>query len=1110
MKETAPPSTRGLIGWFMSSYFPPMLMLLALALGAVSLLLTPREEDPQIVVPMADVLIEAPGLSARQVATQVTEPLERLLSQIDGVEYVYSQSMTNQALVIVRFYVGEDREDSLVKLYNKLYSNQDQIPAVVRNWSVKPVEIDDVPMLVAALYSTDPAIEHYQLRRLAEQATQKLKAIRNTNQVTVSGGLSRLIQIELDNEALAAHQTSIQDVERAIRVSNLRQHAGTLQQANRSITLQSGDFLRSASDVGQTVVNVINGQPVYLRDVASVTDGPAEPGQYSFFYPGAAFSEAALRQGAGLPAVFLAVGKQKGTNAVWVADDVLQAFAELEQDWLPAGVKLEVIRNYGETADAKVQELVSSLVIAIITVVIFVGLFLNWRAALVVAITIPICYGATLGMDLLFGYSINRVTLFALILALGLIVDDPIASIDNIERFLREKGLPPKPAIVLAMAEIRSALLMSTVAIIIVFTPMFFITGMMGPYMAPMAFNVPISVIFSTAVAFLITPWLARRIMVGASQHGLYQPQSTLLYRGYKALLGPLLQSSKRSALFLWAVAGLFVLAAALPALRLVPLKLLPNDNKNEFQLVVDMPYGSSVEQTAATLEQLARHLQQVPEIRSIASFAGLPSPMDFNGMVRHYFMRQQPHQGELRVVLVDKQQRRLQSHEILLRLRDELEAIAQHSGAKLKLVQMPPGPPVISTLVAEVYGSDNSDYATLEQAALTVAARLRREDFVREVDTSVPEDAILWRFVVDQEKAALSGISIQQINQTLTAAASGLVIDHLQLPDEVNPLPIEIRLPRGQRDNPERLLSLYVRGEAGLSRTSQAQGLTDAALPMVQLSELGRFEPLLLDRPVFHKNLRPVSYVYGETTGRVPADAVVDVMVDQGKQDEQYRPLWLRHYFANGAGLGWTVPDEIQVVWSGEGEWKITLDVFRDLGIAYAVALLGVFVVMVLQTGLKAVSGMMMLAIPLTVIGIMPGFWLLNLFSADIAGYPNPTLFTATAMIGMIALAGIVVRNSLILIEFIQQRLREGCELQEALYEAGAVRTRPILLTAGTTMLANIVITLDPIFSGLAWAIIFGIGASTIFTLLVIPVVYHLVYRNHPSHGLKTAGDDE
>ena len=1110
MKATSTPSSQGVIGWFMSSYFPPMLILLALVLGAVSLWLTPREEDPQIVVPMADVLIEAPGLSARQVATQVTEPLERLLSQIDGVEYVYSQSMTGQALVIVRFYVGEDREDSLVKLYNKLYSNQDQIPAVVHNWSVKPVEIDDVPILVAALYSTDPTIDHFQLRRLAEQATQKLKAIRHTNQVSVSGGLSRLIQIELDNEALAAHHTSVQDVERAIRVSNQRQQAGTLQRDNRSIALQSGDFLRSASEVGQTVVNVLNGQPVYLRDIATITDGPAEPSQYSFFYPGAAFSEAVLSQHQGLPAVFLAVGKQKGANAVWVANDVLQAFTELEQHWLPAGVKLEVIRNYGETADEKVMDLVSSLAIAIITVVIFVGLFLNWRAALVVAIAIPISYGATLGMDLLFGYTINRVTLFALILALGLIVDDPIASIDNIERFLREKGLPPKRSIVLAMAEIRSALLMSTLAIVIVFTPMFFITGMMGPYMAPMAFNVPISVIFSTAVAFLITPWLARRIMVGARQQGHYQPQSTLLYRGYKTLLGPLLQSPKRSSLFLWAVAGLFVLAAALPAMRLVPLKLLPNDNKNEFQLVVDLPYGSSVERTAATLEQLARHLQQVPEISSISSFAGLASPMDFNGMVRHYFLRHQPHQGELRVVLVDKKQRRLQSHEILLRLRDELEAIAHSNNAKLKLVQVPPGPPVISTLVAEIYGSDSSDYMALEQAALTVAERLRREDFVREVDTSVPEEAMLWRFVVDQEKAALSGVSVQQINQTLAAAASGLVIDYLQLPDEVNPLPIEIRLPRGQRDNPQRLLSLYVRGEAGLSRTRKAQGVADAALPMVQLSELGHFEQLAVDRPIFHKNLRPVSYVYGETVGRVPADAVVDVMVDRGREVDSYRPLWRRHYFGNGAGLGWSVPDDIQVVWSGEGEWKITLDVFRDLGIAYGVALLGVFVVMVLQTGLKAVSGMMMLAIPLTIIGIMPGFWLLNLFSSDIAGYPNPTLFTATAMIGMIALAGIVVRNSLILIEFIQQRLREGCELKEALFEAGAVRTRPILLTAGTTMLANIVITLDPIFNGLAWAIIFGIGASTIFTLLVIPVVYHQVYRNHPSHGLKTAGDDE
>lgn len=1094
-----------IINLFLNSAFPPIFIGFALLLGVVALLLTPREEDPQIVVPMADVVVSAPGLSARQVATQVTEPLERLVSQIDGVEYVYSTSNRDHANVTVRFYVGEDREDSLVKLYNKLYSNQDHIPAVVNNWVVKPVEIDDVPIVVAAIYSKDPE-QHdaFALRRVAEQATQRLKSIRHTNRVEVTGGQARVIQIELDSVALAAHSTTLADIARAVQVSNTQVTAGHLHQDSRVIQVESGVFFQSAAELANAVVNVVNGKPVYLRDVAEVTDGPEQANDYTFFYPGMAFN--AEHQSAAAdkyPAVFISVAKQRGSNAVWVEDNVLAALEELQADWLPAGVEYSVIRNYGETADDKVKELVSSLAVAVIVVVVFVGLFLSWRAAAVVAIAIPIAYGATLGMDLLFGYTINRVTLFALILALGLIVDDPIAAIDNIERHMREQGKATKRAVIAAMVEIRSALLMSTLAIIIVFTPMFFITGMMGPYMAPMAFNVPISVIFSTLTAFLITPWLAWKIMAKAKQKGAYDPSTSVLYKGYRAILEPLIASPRRSKIFLWAVAGLFVIAAILPAMRLVPLKLLPHDNKNEFQLIVDLREGESLETTAMVLEQFANYLQRVPEIASVSSFAGVASPMDFNGMVRHYFHRQQPWQGELRVVLASKQQRQMQSHEMVNRLRDDLEAIAATHHARLKLVQMPPGPPVLATVVAEIYGDSRTDYRELEAAAQVVADRLRREDLVSEVDTSVPFEYSVWRFEVDREKAALSGISATDIHQSIQAATAGWVIDFLQQPTEINPLPIEIRLPQGARDNPDHLLSLYVRGQQGIAQVDDGQGLRAAPAPLVQLAELGRFVEVPADRPILHKNLRPVAYVYAEAVGRVPADVVADVMVDQGKEGDNWVPHWRRHYFNNGSGLGWDVPDNISVVWSGEGEWKITLDVFRDLGIAYGVALLGVYLVMVLQTGLKGVSGIMMLSIPLTIIGIMPGFWFLNMFAADINGYPNPSLFTATAMIGMIALAGIVVRNALILIEFIQQRLRTPCTLQEALFDAGAARTRPILLTAGTTMLANIVITLDPIFNGLAWAIIFGITASTVFTLLVVPVVYHLMYKDAEGYGL-------
>jgi len=1099
---------QGFVQKVMNSYFPPILIILALVIGGISLWLTPKEEDPQIVVPMADVLIQAPGLSAKQVEKQVTEPLEKLLSQIDGVEYVYSSSMENSAQVIVRYYVGESREGALVKLYNKIYSNQDKVPPSVTNWAIKPVEIDDVPIVVAALYSTSPDdIGTYELRRIAQQATQRLKALDSTNIVKVFGGQPRVVEVALDSSAMASRKTTIDDLQNAFALSHQKQNAGMTHHQGDVYYLESGQFFNDASELGALVVNVVNGKPVYLRDVATITDGPAEPNNDTWFQHGPANDQASGTY----PAVFLSVAKQKGSNAVTVAKDVIAELNTLKGEQFPQGVEIDVIRNYGQTADDKVSNLVSSLGISILTVVVFVGLFLNWRSALVVGIAIPISYGAALGMDLAFGYSINRVTLFALILALGLIVDDPIASIDNIERYLKRKDLSRTKAIVLAMAEIRSALLMSTVAIVIVFTPMFFITGMMGPYMAPLAFNVPISVVFSTVVAFMITPWLARKILRAAQNQGEYRIETTFLYKMYAKGLTPLLETRKRSWAFLGLIATLFIGAAMLPALRLVPLKLLPYDNKNEFQLVVDMPEKSSFVATSNALRSFSDYLVTVPEVESVSAFSGLASPMDFNGMVRHYFMRSQPHQGELRVVLAEKDRREMQSHEIVTRLRSDLEQIAERFNAHIQLVEVPPGPPVIATLTAEVYGKETTSYARLQQQANVIVERLKREEFVSEVDSSQQGDLQVWQFVVDREKAALSGISAADINRTIAAANQGFTLANLKADRELEPLPVTVRLPAGARDELDNLRALYVRGQAGLSKHVVNGALEETPQPLVQLSELGEFQIRDLDQPIYHKNLKPVVYVYAETAGRVPGEVIADVISDQDQPHSSQRiEVSKRTYLNNGAGDGWSVDDDIQVVWSGEGEWKITVDVFRDLGIAYGAALLGVFIVMLVQTGLPAVSGIIMLAIPLTVIGIMPGFWLLNMLGSDINGYPNPALFTATAMIGMIALAGIVVRNSLVLIEFIHQALGEGHSLKQALVEAGAVRMRPILLTAGTTLLGNIVITLDPIFNGLAWSIIFGITASTVFTLAVIPVVYHLAYQNVEGHGLPIHKEEE
>ena len=1085
---------------------PLILLIAALVGGIVALIITPREEEPQIIVPMADLLVSAPGLSAQQVERQIATPLEKLLFQIDGVEYVYSMSQPERCVVTVRFYVGQNRVDSLVKIYNKIYSNTDRIPASVQSWVVKPVEIDDVPIVVAVLWSDNTQLTgDYELRRLAEEVEHDLQSIENTNRVEVIGGRPRRIRVELDAKALASRRTAPLEVAWAIDVSNKLLAAGDVQVLNQNLVVEAGDFIRDARDLRKLVINVIDGVPVYLGDVARVIDGPAEPISYTWIRFGPASDRFSDHNGV-YPAVAISIAKKKGTNAVWLAQEVEEFFTKLDSEIFPPEVNYRIIRNYGQTADEKINNLVSSLLVAVLTVVIFIGIFLGWRAAVVVGLAVPICYGVTLVLDMFAGYTINRVTLFALILSLGLLVDDPITGVDNIERYLRMRKHTRLNSIVLAIAEIRSALIMSTIAIILAFAPLYYITGMMGPYMAPMAFNVPVSVIVSTIVAFLVTPWLAYKLVKPASESAVYDITKTGLYRIYATLVSPLLSTRKRSWVFLGIVLLLFFVSVTLPALRLVPLKLLPYDNKNEFQLVVDMPEGTTLEHTQAVMAHLGNYLRTVPEVMDCTAFVGVPSPMDFNGMVRHYYLRQGAHYADIRVTLAERKRRQQQSHALLLRLRRDLEAIAQENGARIKLVEVPPGPPVISTVTVELYGRKATPYALLQQAAGLLERRLQQEPLVVDVDTSVGDDQQKIIFVPDKEKAALSGIGTQDIADTVRLANDGLVVGYMQLSREVNPLPVVLKLPYETRNSPRTLTSLHVKGRPGITKIREKSGLRDAPQPLVPLAELGKIRRSIQDKAIYHKNLKPVVYVFAETAGRTPAEIVLDVGSDMngGGNSANLRPLAGRTYIKPGGGLPWSLPEGIRAVWNGEGEWQITLRVFRDLGIAFGVALLGIFFVLRIQTGLSAITGIIMLAIPLSVIGIMPGFWILNqLGERMVDGFPNPILFTATAMIGMIALAGIVVRNSLILVEFIHMALREGKTLQEALVQAGAVRMRPIFLTAGTTLLGNLVITLDPIFSGLAWAIIFGILASTVFTLFVVPVIYRLVYGGKPGHGL-------
>ena len=1028
---------------------PLTVFLLAFVAGIAALQFTPREEEPQIVVPMVDVLIEAPGLSAGQVAQQVAIPVEKLLAQIPGVEHVYSTSSTGRASVTLAFYVGEDREISILNTYNKLYANQDKVPGVVSRWMLRPIEVDDVPIMLLALWSDAP--ERYggfELRRLAEDVSTYLQGIDETSEVNVVGGLPRTIRILIDPESMGARKTTAADIFNALKISNVLQAVDQWAFNNESIVLESGDFLRSVDELYSFVVNIVDGIPVYLGDIAEIIDGPAEPDQYTWidFAP----AHPSFREpNAGYPMVSISVAKQRGSNAVAVAENVHQLMARLQHEVLPDEIHIEVIRDYGKTANEKVNNLTSSLGFAVFTVVIFIGVFLGWRPALVVGLAVPICYGVSLALDLAFGYTINRVTLFALILSLGLLVDDPITGVDNISRFINTAGGDLKDRIVAAMSEIRVPLLMSTVTIVLAFIPLAFITGMMGPYMAPMAFNVPVSVITSTVVAFLVTPWLASRLLKESKETDVPDEYTNSGSPGvYQRLIGPILNDRRKSKAVLWCVVILFIAVAILPVFRLVPLKLLPFDNKNELQIVIDMPEGSSLEHTAAVARQVSAKTSLLPEIMAIAAYVGTPSPIDFNGMVRRYYQRNGTHMADLRLTLVDKDLREHQSHAVVLRLRQLLEPISV-DGISIKVVEVPPGPPVMSTLVAEVYGEWLTPYSLQQEAAETLMARLSREPFVVETDSTVQAMQQRFRFITDKQKAALSGVATDDINNTLLMANQGYQAGFLQLPRESVPLPIEMRLAQPERVNVNDFKRLQVKGRPGIVQQSSAQGLDSAPQPLVAIGELGHFEHGKVDQSIHRKDLRPVVYVTAEVSGRTPAEVIADVSADLGSQEHERNDWRMRSFIDSGGSDSWQIPEDITVSWTGEGEWKITIDVFRDMGLAFAFALIAIFVVLRFQTASTTLSLIIMSAIPLTIIGIFPGFWFLNMIGErEIAGAPDPVLFTATAMIGMIALAGIVVRNSLILVEFIDQARARGLALKDALLQAGSVRMRPVSYT--------------------------------------------------------------
>jgi multidrug efflux pump subunit AcrB len=1077
--ETAPGEKIGLtskvVALFLTSHLSLLFIIGAFLAGALALVDIPREEEPQIVVPMADVFVSFPGASAVEIERLVATPLESLLWEVDGVEHVYSVSRPGEAMVSVRFFVGEDRERSIVKLYNKIMSHQDEIPPGVSGWIVKPVEIDDVPIVTLTLYGSGQ--DGFGLRRVAEELLDRLRRVPDTGKAFIAGGYRRQVRVLIDPQRLSAHQLDFLAVERSLRAANVNGLSGEMTSGNRTSLVETGPFFRSAGEVADAVIGTEGGRPVYLRDVADVRDGPEETRSYTRIGFGPA-SDQKDTSPSESQAVTLAIAKRKGSNAVRVADSVLREVDRLKGSVIPDGVEVYVSRNYGETANEKVNELVRHLFIAIVTIVILVAIALGWREALIIAVAVPMTLALTILGDWLLGYSINRVTLFALILSLGLLADDPIVDVENIHRRLSLKNLPPYRAVLAAVEEIRPPTVLATLTVIMSFLSMLKITGMTGPYMQPMPFNVTLAMLASLVIAFTVTPWAAYRLL----RHEHAEPEivdESGIKGGppslYRRVMTPLLLDRNKAYLVLAGVGVAFVASVLLAVLGLVPMKMLPFDNKNELQLVVDMPEGTPLEQTDAVSRELEGLLARVPEVEAWQTYVGEASPFDFNGFVRHYYLRRAPNESDIRINLAPKGRRAQQSHAIGLRIRPEVDRIARRFGANVKIVEVPPGPPVMSTLVAEVYAPPGGTFEEQRGAARAVRKGFEKEAGVVDVDDTLEADQTKVNVFVDREKAALHGLTVEAIEKVVRAALAGEEVGTLHKERERFPLPIVLRLPRAERSHPDDLKRLYLRGEKG---------------EMVPLSELVRVSEGLDAQSRWHKDLKPVIFVTGETAGRSPVDAILSLQ---------------RHFSLN------PLPPGYSIFWRGEGEWEITVNVFRDLGIAFGIALLGIYILLVAQTGSLGIPLVIMAAIPLTLIGIMPGFYLLNLFFSGRAGpYTTPIFFTATGMIGMIALAGIVVRNAIILIDFIRKRVAEGAGLFEAVIASGEVRLRPILLTAGAVLFGAWVITLDPIFSGLAWSFIFGLFASTLFTLIVVPLIYFLIYQDRGErNGLPGANGD-
>jgi multidrug efflux pump subunit AcrB len=1058
----------GLARAFINSKLTPLGIIASLLLGFLAITLLPREEEPQIKVPMIDVLVTMPGATPKEIEQRLTIPMEKLLYELPGVEYIYSTSMAGQSLLVVRFYVGENLETSIVRLNQKLATNFDRIPHSVRQPIIKPHIIDDVPIMALTFHGKK--YDHYTLRRMAAQVDDAIKNINEVAETKIIGGTKRVVTIHFDPLLLESRNLSLTDIAPKIQAANSQSYSGSLKSLNQEILLQTGTFMQSAEEIKRIVVGVYGGQPIYLYEVAEVIDGPEEPADYVLYGD----KQSEWQEEA---AVTLTIAKRPGANAVSVVRDVMTKVNDLKGSLIPIDLEISVTRDYGATASDKSNELLLHMGIAVFGVALLILFFLGWRESLVVMLAIPSTLALTLLVFYLYGYTLNRITLFALIFSIGILVDDAIVVVENIVRHLRlpENKDKSKTSIAIqAVAEVGNPTILATWAVIAAILPMAFVGGLMGPYMRPIPIGSSAAMLFSLIIAFTVTPWAATHILKRGNSltahDGEAKAPDDWFTRIYHKIMDPLLAHAGWRMLFFATITALLLGVCSMVYFGLVKVKMLPFDNKSEFQVILNMPEGSTLEQTARVAKEMAETIRQDPTVTDYQIYAGTAAPYNFNGLVRHYFMRQGPTVADIQVNLLPKDKRSLQSHDIATRIRPPLAAIAAKFGATVTVAEVPPGPPVLQTLVAEIYGPTDAarlNLATEVKNIFSTATGVVDVDWFRE------DDRRRKVFTVDKEKAAINGISEKQITRAIEIAVQGYSLDLYHQPSDKESVEIILELPPEYRARVESILNISLRSEMNPSA------------PLVPLRELIIVSEEKVEQPIYRKNLKPVIYVTGDVADMVesPVYAIFEMNKKLAELDGRNfggRKDNVKIYNLNQP----FTENEPAMKW--DGEWHITIEVFRDLGLAFCVVMILIYMLMVGWFKNYITPLVVMAAIPFSLIGILPAHWGFEAF------------FTATSMIGFMAGAGIVVRNSIILVDFIELRLRQGEPLAKAVVDAGAIRFRPMLLTALAVVIGASVILADPIFQGLAISLMFGEIASLLISRMAVPVLYYVVKKHH------------